>query len=225
MLGEKVTIEVEDSERVSGYLAVPEGFISGQGKGVVVAHGAGNDMTNPLLVAFAEGLAEAGFVTLRFNFLYKEKGKKAPDPASKLYRTWTAAVDFLRNHETAAPGKLVAAGKSMGGRIAAQMVAEGRLEADCLVFLGYPLHPPGRKDKLRNAPLLAIDIPMLFFAGTRDALCDLEMLSAALEKVKTPWELEIVQGGDHSFKVLKSLGVPQEEVQARIINHTIAWLG
>jgi predicted alpha/beta-hydrolase family hydrolase len=224
MLKQNVTITVDDQEKVSGILAVPDGFIPGRGTGVVIAHGAGNDMTNPLLVAFADGLAESGFVTLRFNFPYKEKGKKAPDPASKLYRTWRAVVEFLRNHKEAAPGNLVAAGKSMGGRIAAQMVAEGGLEADRLVFLGYPLHPPGRKDKLRDAPLLAVAVPMLFFAGTRDSLCDLELLNQVLDKVSAPWNLEVVQGGDHSFTVLKSLGIQQAEIEAGIIGKTVSWL-
>jgi len=224
MLGKIVTIKVDDQEQVSGYLTVPEGFEPGQGTGVVIAHGAGRDMTTPLLVAFAGGLSEAGFVTLRFNFPYKEKGKKAPDPASRLYRTWTAAVDFIRDHEACAPGRLIAAGKSMGGRIAAQMVAEGELKADGLIFLGYPLHPPGRKDKLRDAPLFVINVPMLFFAGTRDALCDLELLTGILNTLTAPWELEVIQGGDHSFNVLKSLGVPQEDIQAGIIAKTIAWL-
>ena len=223
-MAKNVKIKVDDQEHVSGCLAIPKGFKPGQGIGVVIAHGAGNDMTNPLLVAFAEGLAEVGFATLRFNFPYKEKGKKAPDPAAKLYRTWAAAADFLRNHKEAAPGRLVAAGKSMGGRIAAQMVAENKLKADGLVLLGYPLHPPGRKDKLRDTPLFAIKIPMLFFAGTRDSLCDQELLTEVLNKVTAPWELEVIQGGDHSFKVLKSLGVPQEKTQARIIKKTIAWL-
>lgn len=224
MKGSHVTLKVSDKERVSGYLAVPDGFVAGQGTGVVIAHGAGNDMTNPLLVAFAEGLTGAGLVTLRFNFPYKEKGRKAPDPASKLYLTWTAAVDFLRNHKDAAPATLVAAGKSMGGRIAAQMAAAGELNADRLVFLGYPLHPPGRTEKLRDAHLYKIRIPMLYFAGTRDALCDLDLLNQVLDRITAPWDLEIIEGGDHSFKVLKSLGISQDEVQKGIIDRTIAWL-
>ncbi len=225
MSEKRVTINVDAQEKVSGVVTVPEGFRPGLGTGVVIAHGAGKDMTSPLVVAVAEGLAEAGFLTLRFNFPYKEKGKKAPDPPAKLFRTWTAAVDFIRKTETWAPGRLVAAGKSMGGRIAAQMVADAVLEVDRLVFLGYPLHPPGKKDRLRDAPLYAIKIPMLFFAGTRDPLCDLALLTPVLEDVTAPWELEIIQGGDHSFKVLKSLGVSQDEIQRQIAQKTIAWLG
>jgi len=224
MQEKSVTIAVDDIEKVSGIVAVPEGFRPGQGTGVVIAHGAGKDMTSPLVVAFAESLAKAGFLTLRFNFPYKEKGKKAPDSPAKLYRTWTAAVDFLRKTDVWAPGMLVAAGKSMGGRIAGQMVAEGALDVDRLVFLGYPLHPPGRKEKLRDAPLYALKIPMLFFAGTRDPLCDLDLFAPVLKKVTAPWELEIIQGGDHSFKVLKSLGVSQEAIQKQIVMKTVSWL-
>jgi len=219
-----VTIPVSADESVSGVLAVPEGFEAGRTAAVIVAHGAGNDMHTPLLVRFTEGLGRAGLLGLRFNFPYMEKGRKAPDPPDKLNRTWEAAFEFIRNHPQFASPRIVAAGKSMGGRIASQMAAEGRLAAKALVFLGYPLHPPGRKDQLRDAHLHEIEAPMLFFAGTRDALCDLALLKPVVSRLKTPAVLEVVDGGDHSFVLPKSARVSEEEVYSDITKRTIAWL-
>ena len=149
--------------------------------GVIVAHGAGNDMETPLLVAFSEGLAAAGYPTLRFNFLYKENGRKTPDRYGTLAETWRQAAVFFRERLSRQIDSWVAAGKSMGGRVASQMVADGLLAAGRLVFLGYPLHPSGNKESLRDAHLYRISVPMLFFAGTRDPLCDLEIAPVRIE--------------------------------------------
>jgi predicted alpha/beta-hydrolase family hydrolase len=199
-----VTIPVSAGESVSGVLGVPQGFAAGRSNAVIVAHGAGNDMHSPLLIHFCEGLCRAGFLSLRFNFPYKEKGQKAPDPQGKLVRTWQVAFDFVKNHSQYGSAHIVAAGKSMGGRIASQMTAEGLIAPQALVFLGYPLHPPGKKEQLRDAHLYGIKIPMLFFAGTRDALCDLKLLQAVVGRLNASTELEIIEGGDHSFVLPKS---------------------
>jgi len=219
-----VTIPVSADESVSGVLAVPEGFEAGRTAAVIVAHGAGNDMHAPLLVRFTEGLGRAGFLGLRFNFSYMEKGRKAPDSAEKLIRTWQAAFEFVRAHPEFGTSHIVAAGKSMGGRIASQMAADGQLAAKALLFLGYPLHPPGRKDQLRDAHLYRIKVPMLFFAGTRDTLCDLGLLEPVVARLKGPTVLEVVEGGDHSFVLPKSSKVSEEEVYDGILKRTIAWL-
>ncbi len=97
-----------------------------------------------------------------------------------------------------------------------QMVAEGQLEAGRLIFLGYPLHPPGRKERLRDRHLSAIRIPMHFFAGTRDPLCDLELLRKVLSHLDAPWQLEVIEGADHSFKVPKAAGISPDEIYQRI---------
>jgi hypothetical protein len=112
----------------------------------------------------------------------------------------------------------------MGGRIASQMAADGHLSPLALVFLGYPLHPPGKKSPLRDAHLGRINIPMLFFAGTRDALCDLELLKPVLDRLKPLAALEVVEGGDHSFVLPKSFKVSEEQVYNAILQRTIAWL-
>ena len=219
-----VTIPVSADESVSGVLVVPQGFEVGRTAAVIVAHGAGNDMHTPLLVHFSTGLGRAGYLSLRFNFPYKEKGQKAPDPQEKLVRTWQAAFEFVKNHPQYGSPLVVAAGKSMGGRIASQMTVEGLLPVSALVFLGYPLHPPGRKEQLRDAHLYRINIPMLFFAGTRDTLCDLELLKPVVSRLKAPADLEVVEGGDHSFVLPKSFKSSEEAVYEKILKRTVAWL-
>ena len=220
----KVSIPVADDEKVSGVVTVPADYKKGKTTGIIMAHGAGNDMENPLLVFLSDGLAAAGFLTLRFNFPYKEKGRKAPDSQKKLVRTWQEVFRFLKNHPRFDVKKIVAAGKSMGGRVASQMAADGELPAACLVFLGYPLHPPGKKDKLRDAHLYELRVPLLFFAGTRDSLCDLELLRHVLGRLNTSWNLEVIDGGDHSFGLLKSANITRDEVYGRILHAMVEWL-
>jgi len=219
-----VVIPVSADESVSGVLGVPQGFAAARTAAVIVAHGAGNDMHNPLLAHFSEGLCRAGYLSLRFNFPYKEKGQRAPDPQPKLVRTWQAAFEFVRNHPEFGTPRIIAAGKSMGGRVASQMAADGLLPVEALVFLGYPLHPPGKKDQLRDAHLYRIAVPMFFFAGTRDTLCDLDLLKNVLGRLSAPWELETIEDGDHSFALPKSFGMAAEDVYEKIMKKTDSWL-
>jgi len=224
MAKEKVSIPVGEKGAVSGEVFLPESHQGGKGTGVILAHGAGNDMAHPLLVLLSQGLADAGYVTMRFNFLYREKGRRAPDAQKTLVLTWQSAYQFLRGHPAYGTDRIVAAGKSMGGRVASQMVAEGLLPAGSLIFLGYPLHGPGRKEKLRDAHLYGIKIPMLFFAGTRDHLCDLTQLKRVLGRLEAPWDLETIEGGDHSFRLPKSAHTTQPQVFDQILEKTKKWL-
>jgi len=224
MIGKKISIAVGEKGAVSGEVFLPEGHQGGNGTGVILAHGAGNDMAHPLLVLLSQGLVEAGCVTMRFNFLYREKGRRAPDAQKTLVLTWLSAFQFLKEHPTYGTERIIAAGKSMGGRVASQMVAEGLLPASGLIFLGYPLHGPGRKEKLRDAHLYGIRIPMLFFAGTRDRLCELTQLERVLGRLEAPWHLETIAGGDHSFRLPKSAETTQQAVFDQILNKTIEWL-
>jgi predicted alpha/beta-hydrolase family hydrolase len=218
----KVSIPVGEGDHTSGVLSLPDG--PSKKIGVIAAHGAGNDMNTPLIVAFTEGLAASGYPALRFNFLYKERGRKAPDNETALEETWLAAYRFMKEAYGSAIDYWVGAGKSMGGRIAAHMVADRSLPVDRLIFLGYPLHSMTNKEKLRDAQLYQIGIPMLFFAGTRDLLCDLTKLQAVVKKFKAPCSLHLIEGGDHSFHVLKSVGTTDEEIYGRIVRQTIEWL-
>ena len=224
MRTEQVSIAVGEGEAVSGVICVPEAFEPEQTTSVIVAHGAGNDREHPLIVTISQGLAEAGFLTLRFNFLYREKGRTVPDAQSTLVLTWQAVSQFLKGHPAYRTNEIVAAGKSMGGRVASQMVADGLLPASRLIFLGYPLHPPGKKERVRDAHLYHIRIPMLFFAGTRDPLCDLEQLRNVLIRLEVPWDLDTIEGGNHSFGLRKAAGTTQQRVYDRILHKTVDWL-
>jgi predicted alpha/beta-hydrolase family hydrolase len=218
----KVTIPVGEKGHTSGMLSVPLG--RPKKTALIVAHGAGNEMTNPLIAAFANGVAAAGYPALRFNFLYMEQGRKAPDSGPTLVATWQAAYRFLKESSGLEVASVVAAGKSMGGRIASQMVAAGQLPVERLVFLGYPLHKTGDPTKLRDTHLYQIDIPMLFIEGTRDTLCDLTALRELLARLTAPHELYTIEGGDHSFHVPKSSGLTEEEIHTRIVETTTQWL-
>ncbi len=224
MISERVSIPVGEKGRVSGALSVQAERQSAERAGVILAHGAGNDMEHPLLVSFSQGLAEAGYVTLRFNFLYREKGLRTPDPQNTLVLAWQSAWRFLKKHSRYGTDTIIAAGKSMGGRVASQMVADGLLPASRLIFLGYPLHPPGKKEKLRDGHLYRIKVPMLFFVGTRDRLCDLTQLKGVLGRLEADWGLETIEGGDHSFRLPKSANITKEKVYDRILNKTVEWL-
>ena len=201
-------IEVGDGERVSGVARGKEGAPFG----VALAHGAGGDMNGPLLVAVANALAELGYFTLRFNFLYKEKNKNAPDRAPVLERTWSAAAAWMRPRAA----RLAMGGKSMGGRYASIVASKGE-PCDALVFLGYPLHPPGRPEQLRDAHLPAVAPPMLFVQGTRDPLCDLELLMPVVKRLGPRAHLYVVEGGDHGLDVLKSSGRTKGDVLASVV--------
>jgi|MudIll2142460700_1097286.scaffolds.fasta_scaffold03685_4 hypothetical protein len=222
VLEKEVSIPVGKTERTSGLLSVPTA--RPERRAVILAHGAGNNMTNPLLSAFATGLAAAGCPTLRFNFLYAHQKKKSPDSRAALVKTWQAAHRFLLEESRLELDSVVAAGKSMGGRVASQMQADGLLPVQGLIFLGYPLHPAGNPEKLRDSHLYQIKVPMLFFAGTRDPLCDLKKLKGVLPMLNAPWDLRTVNGGDHSFNVPKSLGINQQDIFRQIVEKAVEWL-
>jgi predicted alpha/beta-hydrolase family hydrolase len=191
-------------------IETPRGAVSaeltGRGPGrpvVVCAHGAGNDMRNASLVAFAEGLTEEGIACLRFNFPYKERGSRAPDPPQVLLDAWRAAFEEART--LGAP--IWASGKSMGGRIASMAVAEG-MPAAGLIFLGYPLHPPGKTERIRDAHLDDVHVPMLFIQGTRDSFARWDLLEEVVKRLADRAVLHPIEGGDHSFRVR---GRPRDE--------------
>lgn len=217
-------MEVQGKGSVSAELAGPDRAEDSKKTGVIIAHGAANDMNNGLIVAMADGLSSSGYVTLRFNFPYKEKGKKSPDTEPALIRTWQSAYTHLMNNDRFPVDRVVAAGKSMGGRIASQMVAAGQMAVDALIFFGYPLHAPGRTDKLRDAHLYGIEAPMLFFAGTRDALCNMEKLEGVLDRLPGRHDLDVVEGGDHSFRRPKSSSGSPDAVHRQVLEKCIHWL-
>jgi predicted alpha/beta-hydrolase family hydrolase len=192
-----VTITVGDVQ-VSGVYSRPEKPFST----LVIAHGAGAGMDHPFLVGFSEALKDAGVASLRFNFPYREAGRKFPDRPPAAISAWRAALDFAaaRAGEHSDAGPLWAAGKSFGGRMASMAVAEG-MPAAGLVYLGYPLHPPGKPDKLRDEHLYGLTVPMLFLQGTRDTFATPDILEDVVDRIGPNATLEWVEGGDHSFAV------------------------
>ena len=217
---ENISILLDSGEQISGVLTLPAG--PGRDLGIVFAHGAANDMNHVLLQAAAEGLSARGYPCLRFNFPYREQNKKSPDPEPKLMHTWCRAVEEMKSRTGCQ--KFIAAGKSLGARMAAQASAQGRLQPDGLIFLGYPLHAPGRKEVLRDAPLRKIQSPMLFLEGTRDPFCDLDLLKGVLKEMNAPLCLEIIQGGDHSYKLPKTDPRTEQDVHEFVIQTSLAWL-
>lgn len=188
---------------------------------VVLAPGAGADMRAEFMEVFAKGLAAHGLCVVRFNFAYAEQGRKSPDRQPVLEETYRAVVDHIR--ATLSPATLVLGGKSMGGRIASHIAASGA-DVDGLVFLGYPLHPPGRPERLRDAHLYEISAPMLFVEGTRDPFCPLDTLEKVRAKITAPTTLHVVDDGDHSLKVRKSSGRSTPEAWDDAIGAVGKWI-
>jgi predicted alpha/beta-hydrolase family hydrolase len=208
---------------VSAVIAYPDGFTAGRVPSVILAHGAGNEMTNPLLVAVHEGLARHGYLSVVFNFPYTEQGRRAPDPAPVLEACYRSVIAAVHADKALQPPQLVIGGKSLGGRIASQLAAQG-VASDGVLLLGYPLHPPGKPEKLRVEHLPRITVPMLFFAGTRDSLCTLALLRQTLKQLVVPVTVHVIADGDHSFGVPKRTGRTKEDVYEEIITASSTWI-
>jgi predicted alpha/beta-hydrolase family hydrolase len=194
---------------------------SGNGAALFVcAHGAGGNMADRSVLATAKALRELGIGVVRFNFLYKERGSGRPDPMPKLMATFAAVVASAR--EELQPTRLIIGGRSMGGRAASMLAADG-FDADGLLLFAYPLHPPGQPEKLRTEHLPAIRMPVLAFSGTRDPFCTPSLMGTALESVAAPWEMVWVEGADHSFHVLKSSGRTDAQVMEEMADRAAAW--
>jgi predicted alpha/beta-hydrolase family hydrolase len=165
---------------------------------LVLAHGAGSGMRSPFIAGFAEGVGRLGVATLRFEFPYMQAGRRAPDRPQVLLEAWDDA--FAQGVERAGGRPVFAGGKSMGGRIAS-MAAAGGMAAVGLVFLGYPLHPPGRPEKIRDAHLDAVPVPMLFLQGSRDPFARPDLLAGVIARLGPRARQVEIAGGDHSFRV------------------------
>ena len=213
------TVPVGDAETTATY--VPG---AGEGAGLplfVCAHGAGGHMSDRGMLATARAFSDHGIGVVRFDFLYKARGAGRPDPMPVLMETTAAVVARVR--EELSPARLVIGGRSMGGRAASMLAADG-YAADGLLLLAYPLHPAGQPEKLRDAHLPKIRMPVLAFSGTRDALCTRALMERALETVTAPWDMHWIEGADHSFHVLKSSGTNDAAVMDQIAASSAEWL-
>jgi uncharacterized protein len=186
---------------------------------LVLAHGAGAGMRSDYMEFFASELSNRGIDVYRFDFPYMASGRRAPDRAPVLEAAWAEVIESVRDESK----PLFVGGKSMGGRIASQAVANGS-DVDGLVFLGYPLHAPGRPDKLRVDHFSQISAPMLFVEGTRDPFCPLDTLKRVLKKVRTSTEVVVIDDGDHSFKVRKASGRSTKDAWSEAADAVQTWI-
>jgi predicted alpha/beta-hydrolase family hydrolase len=184
------------------------------------AHGAGGHKDDRGMLALDKTLSAHGFDVVRFNFPYREKKSRRPDTMPVLKST--IAEVAARAREERKPAKLIIGGRSMGGRAASMLAADG-YDCDGLLLLAYPLHPAGQPDKLRDAHLPKIEVPVLCFNGTRDALCRRDLMEKAIAGLRG-WEMRWLEGADHSFRVLKSSGRTDAEVLEEIGEASRRWL-
>jgi len=221
-MSEQLSVEIAPGQKV-GAVVYPAAKPKAAGVTLILGHGAGAGQTSGFMVSFATALAARGIETVTFNFSYMEQKRRLPDSKDKLEACYRAVIETVA-HRKGARARLAIGGKSMGGRIASQVAAAGAPDVAGLVLLGYPLHPPGKKDQLRDKHLPQIKAPMLFVQGSRDAFGTPAELQPILKTLKVPAELYEIAGGDHSFKVLKSAGVPQEEGYKAVQDRIDQWL-
>src|SRR5215212_4179535 len=225
---ENLIVEVNDKDAVTALL-YPAAKKERAGLTVLLGHGAGANQTSGFMRMFANGLASRGLDVMTFNFIYMEQGRSVPDQKQKLEACFRAVIEATLKHKKLKNNKLVIGGKSMGGRIASQvMAAEDKAsfetEVAGLVFLGYPLHPPGNPAKLRVEHLERIGKPMLFVQGTRDALGTPDEIQPYLKNLRPSAKIHEIEGGDHSFKAPKKLGLSQEGIFETSMDEIDRWV-
>ncbi len=216
---QKLEIEIARADPVSGLLVKPP-----QARACYVfAHGAGAGMTHPFMEMVASGLCERGIATLRYQFPYMEKGSKRPDPPAVAHAAVRAAVAEAGRHCKGL--RLIAGGKSFGGRMTSQAQANAPLAGvSGLAFFGFPLHPAGKPSNERANHLSDIHIPMLFLQGTRDSLAELKLLEPVVKGLGQLASLHLVEAADHSFHVLVRSGRNDREVMSEILDAFAAWI-
>ena len=187
----------------------------------VCAHGAGGHMADRGMLAVAEQLRRCGLGVVRFNFLYREKGSSHPDTMPRLKECIAAVATHARRE--IGPQSFILGGRSMGGRAASMLAADG-FSCDGLLLLAYPLHPAGRPEELRDAHLAKIAVPVLCLNGTRDTLCRRDLMEAVTDRLRAPWTMHWLEGADHGFHVLKGSGKSDEDVLGEIAEASGIWV-
>jgi predicted alpha/beta-hydrolase family hydrolase len=208
---------------VSAVLGIPRWWPTGSRVAVVLAHGQGSNLSDPLIEYLHRELTERRYLSLRFNFPFAEAGKRRPDSAHVLRRCYRAALGLLARDPTAAPAHVFLGGLGLGAQVAVG-VASARIRVDGLVLLGYPLHPQDRPDEAQPEELFRIVAPLLFLQGSRDRSCDLEALRRVLRSVGAPTALQVVEQADRGFKVPKKSGRSAEEVREEILATVDTWI-
>jgi predicted alpha/beta-hydrolase family hydrolase len=192
---------------------------------LVLAHGAGAGQRHPFMVGFARALSERGLDVVTFNFLYTDQGRRMPDRMPQLVACYRAVMAASREHVAGARERLFIGGKSMGGRVATHVAADDpTLSIDGIILLGYPLHPPGRPDQLRDAHLPGVKRPMLFVQGSRDAFGTPSELVPILDRLSPTPTLHVVEGGDHSFRIAGRDPTRQAALYGEIQDRIAGWI-
>jgi predicted alpha/beta-hydrolase family hydrolase len=218
--GDRWTVSVGSNTTSAQYEAAD----TGQDRALFVcAHGAGGGMDDRGTLAVARAMRRVGLGVVRFNFIYKEQRSGRPDTMPQLIECFSAVVERARSELGMRASRLIIGGRSMGGRAASVMAADG-YQCDGLLLFAYPLHPAGQLAKLRTAHLPNISVPVLCFSGTRDPLCNPELMKAALRDVRARWTMHWLEGADHSFHVLKSSGRSDADVMQEVEEATQRWL-
>jgi uncharacterized protein len=215
----EIRIRIDDGSEVSGILDRPAAARAV----LVMGHGAGAGMRHPFMEGAASELGRRGLATLRYQFPYMEAGRRRPDTATVAMAAARAALAWAR----AAAGDLplFAGGKSFGGRMTSRAVAETPWPGlRGLIFLGFPLHPAGRPSNERAAHLQHVGVPMLFVQGTRDDLASMDRLAPVILELGRRATLHVVEGGDHSFRLLKRDGRTADQVMAEIGGAVDGWV-
>jgi hypothetical protein len=212
-------------EEISAVLGIPEWWPTGSRVAVVMAHGSASNMDDPVITDLHQRLTEQKFLSLRFNFPFGEAGRRSgTDSDDVMDRTFRAAMSVLGRDATQAPAHLILAGKGAGASVAARL-ATARLRIAGLFFLGYPLHPQDKKEKVQPESLFRITSPMLFVQGTRDRRCDVDTLRDTLRGVGASTRLHVCEEADQNFKVPKRSLRNEEEVRAEVFDVVHSWLG
>ena len=207
-----------DSGSVSGLWLAPRSVRAC----LVLAHGAGAGMAHKSMAGLAEGLAERGIATLRYQFLYMERGAKRPDPPALAHKVVRAAVAEATTRAKGLP--LFAGGRSFGGRMTSQAQALAPLpNVRGLLFFAFPLHPAGEPSQERAAHLCDVDIPMLFLTGSNDALASLDLLRPMIADLGERATLKLIEGADHSFHVRAKSGRQDADVLTEVVDVAAAW--
>ncbi len=210
-----LTIPISDGVAVTAIRDEPQ---SAAGWTFIYAPGAGSNVHDPFGSYSCRELATRGVTAVRFQFPYQEAGKRSPDRPDVLEATWRAVIERLRPDT----GRLVVGGRSMGGRIASQVLAQG-VEVDALAFFAYPLHPPGKPEQARDAHLTSITVPMLFCSGTRDAFASPEELRAVAAKLPQA-NLHLMNSADHGFNAPKSSGRTRQDIWSEAVDAMWDWM-
>jgi len=201
---------------------LPVGHVPGSAPALLLAHGAGSDMHSAPLARTARAVAAAGFVACRFNFAYRESGRRLPDRLPALMACYGAVLEHVRSDPALAPPWVAIGGRSLGGRVATHLAAGGA-PVRGLVLLAFPLHPANRPATTRAAHLGAITVPMLFVQGTRDALAEWSLLEPLVRALPTA-TLHVIDGADHSLACPKRMRAPGD-VDRQVDGTVVRWLG